>query len=141
MGNDTFQIVGVAEKPFTGTGPGVVTAIFVPVCMNRWFAEPGSTWHNTFLIPRPGVPLEPLRQELEAVSRAFETDRLKDAHDAPRELIDRFINQRLNFEPASTGVSLLQSDYSKALNTIGILVVMVLLIACANVANLMTAQE
>jgi predicted permease len=140
MGNDTFQIVGVAEKPFTGTGPGVVTAIFVPVCMNRWFAEPSSTWHNTFLIPRPGVPLEPLRQQLEAVSRAFETDRLKDAHDAPRELIDRFINQRLNLETASTGVSWLQSDYRKALNAIGVLVVMVLMIACANVANLMTAQ-
>src|SRR5215469_11706939 len=140
MGNDTFQIVGVAEKPFTGTGPGVVTSIFVPVCMNRWFAEPGSTWHNTFLIPRPGVPLEPLRQQLETVSHAFEADRLKGAQGAPREIIDRFLNQRLNFESASTGVSWLQSDYRKALNTIGVLVVMVLLIACANVANLMTAQ-
>ena len=29
MGNDTIQIVGVAEKPFTGTSPGVVTSIFV----------------------------------------------------------------------------------------------------------------
>ena len=140
MGNDTFQIVGVAEKPFTGTGPGVVTSIFVPVCMNRWFAEPGSTWHNTFLIPRPGVPLEPLRQQLETVSHAFEADRLKGAQGAPREIIDRFLNQRLNIESASTGVSWLQSDYRKALNTIGVLVVMVLLIACANVANLMTAQ-
>ena len=140
MGFDTFQIVGVAEKPFTGTGPGVVTAIFVPVCMHQRFTAPSSTWHNTFLIPRPDVPLEPLRQKLEAVSRAFETDRLKDAHDAPRELIDRFLNQRLNFEPASTGVSFLQSDYRKALNAIGVLVVMVLIIACANVANMLTAQ-
>ena len=140
MGYDTIQIVGVAEKPFTGTGPGVVTAIFMPVCMNRWFAEPSSTWHNTFLIPKPGVALEPLRQQLEAVSHAFEADRLKGAHNAPRDLIDRFLNQRLNLEPASTGVSGLQSDYRKALKAIGILVVMVLLIACANVANLMTAQ-
>jgi predicted permease len=140
MGNDTFQIVGVAEKPFTGTGPGVVTAIFVPACMNRWFAEPGSTWHNTFLIPRPGVSLEPLRQQLEAVSRAFDTDRLKGAHGLPPMLRDRLINQRVNLEPASTGVSGLQSDYRMALNAIGVLVLMVLIIACANVANLMTAQ-
>ena len=140
MGYDTFQIVGVAPKPFTGTGPGVVTAIFVPVCMNRWYAEPNATWHSTFLIPRPGIPLEPLRQQLEAVSHAFEADRLKDDHDEPRELINRFLNQRLNLEPASTGASGLQSDYRKALNAIGILVAMVLLIACANVANLMTAQ-
>lgn len=140
MGFDTFQIVGVAEKPFTGTGPGVVTAIFVPVCMNRWYAEPSSTWHNTFLIAKPDVALEPLRQQLEAVSRAFETDRLKGAHDTPRALIERFLNQRLNLERASTGVSGMQSDYRKSLNMIGVLVVMVLLIACANVANLMTAQ-
>jgi predicted permease len=77
---------------------------------------------------------------LEAVSRAFETDRLKGAHDAPRKIIDRFLNQRLNLESAATGVSGLQSDYRTALNMIGVLVVMVLLIACANVANLMTAQ-
>jgi predicted permease len=140
MGYDTFQIVGVAEKPFAGTSPGVLTAIFVPVCMNRWYTEPSSTWHNTFLIPRPGVPLEALRQQLEGVSHAFEADRLKGAQGARRDIIDRFLNQRLNFEPASTGVSLLQSDYRKALNTIGVLVLLVLLIACANVANLMTAQ-
>jgi predicted permease len=140
MGNDTFQIVGVADRPFTGTGAGVVTAILVPVCMNRWFADPDATWHNTFLIPNSGVALEPLRQQLEAVNHRFEADRLKDAHDAPREVIDRFLKQRVNFEPASTGVSFLQSEYRKALNTVGILVVMVLLIACANVANLMTAR-
>lgn len=43
-------------------------------------------------------------------------------------------------EPASTGVSGMQKEYSRALAAIAILVVMVLLIACANVANLMTAQ-
>ncbi|KAA6458243.1 FtsX-like permease family protein [Acidobacteria bacterium AB60] len=140
MGKDTFQIIGVADKPFTGTSPGVVTAIFLPVCMSDGFTEPNATWLNTLLLARPGVALEPLRQELEAVSRAFETNRLKGVRNAPRKLLDRFLNQHLNLEPASSGVSRMQSEYRKALQMIGILVAMVLLIACANVANLMTAQ-
>jgi len=30
MGNDLYQIVGVAQEPFTGTETGTVTDIFVP---------------------------------------------------------------------------------------------------------------
>jgi predicted permease len=43
-------------------------------------------------------------------------------------------------KPASTGVFGLQQGYQSALAALGALVLMVLLIACANVANLMTAQ-
>jgi predicted permease len=43
-------------------------------------------------------------------------------------------------EPAPNGISGMQKEYSRALAVIAILVVMVLLIACANIANLMTAQ-
>jgi predicted permease len=140
MGNDTVEIVGVAERRFTGTAPGVVTAVFLPVSMKHGFADPNSTWHNTFLIAQPGVALDPLRQQLDAVSHAFDADRLKGAHGLSRELLDRLINQRVNLVPASAGISDLQSDYRTALYAIGVLVAMVLLIACANVANLMTAQ-
>ncbi len=35
MGNDLFQIVGVAPEPFTGTEPGTITDIFIPTMMHR----------------------------------------------------------------------------------------------------------
>ena len=48
-------------------------------------------------------------------------------------------NRRL-LDPAPAGVSGMQRNYRQALIALGVLVALVLLIACANVANLMTAQ-
>ena len=43
-------------------------------------------------------------------------------------------------EPAAAGLSGMQKEYRRSLAALGILVALVLLIACANVANLLTAQ-
>ena len=34
MGNELYEIVGVAEAPFTGTMPGTMVDIFVPTMMH-----------------------------------------------------------------------------------------------------------
>ncbi len=54
--------------------------------------------------------------------------------------IKLLMKQRLDFEPASTGASPMQRTYRQALVALSVLVVLVLLIARANVANLMTAR-
>jgi putative ABC transport system permease protein len=46
----------------------------------------------------------------------------------------------LSIDPAAAGVSGMQTGYGLSLTAIGVLVALVLLIACANMANLMTAQ-
>jgi predicted permease len=48
--------------------------------------------------------------------------------------------EKLSVEPAAAGRSNMQREYRQALVALGLLVALVLLIACANVANLMTAR-
>ncbi|HEX4319846.1 MAG TPA: ABC transporter permease [Acidobacteriaceae bacterium] len=141
MGRDIYEIVGVAPKPFTGTEPGIFTDIFLPTMMNPAVTRSDASWHRTLVVVKPGVPLEPLRQQLNAVSRAFEAERIKGFTGQDRKIFEQLLSQaQLLIEPASAGVSDLQEDYRRALGALGLLVVMVLLIACVNVANLMTAQ-
>jgi predicted permease len=140
MGEKIYQIAGVIDGPFTGTETGTVTDIFVPTMMHPAAVRDDSTWHRTLARVRPGVAMEPLRAKLSAVCRAFEEQRAKGFTGMTREAIDQFINLKLLLEPASAGASAMQHDYRRSLAALGVLVALVLLIACANVSNLMTAQ-
>jgi putative ABC transport system permease protein len=140
MGNEIYEIVGVAEESFTGTTPGTMIDIFVPTMMHPGVTHKDWTWHRTLAMVKPGAAFEPMRQKLEATSRAFEEERAKGFLGMPQKEIDEFLNQKLVLEPAATGVSDLQSETRRPLAVLGVLVGLVLLIACANVANMMTAQ-
>lgn len=136
-----YEIVGVAPKGFTGTQPGTMVDVFVPMTMFWGVTQPDWTWHRTLALLNPGVAVEPVRSRLHAASRAFEEARLTGSTAGlSKETIDRFLNQALLLEPAATGASELRSETRRPLMILGALVALVLLIACANVANLMTAQ-
>ena len=85
--------------------------------------------------------LAPLRRKLSAISRAFEQERAKGFTGADRIFFQKIIDATLLIEPAGAGISSLQEEYRKALGILGVLVAMVLFIACANVANLKMAQS
>jgi len=140
MGGRLYEIVGVGPVPFTGTETGTVTDIFVPAMMHPGAIHDDWTWHRTLARLKPGVAIEPLRARLDATSRAFERERAKGFTGMSKESIDKFLDQTVVLEPAAAGASDLQTDYRRSLVALGVLVALVLLIACANVANLMTAQ-
>jgi predicted permease len=144
IGDQTFEIIGVGPRDFTGTEKGTVTDVFLPVNMNSLASRDSVSWHHTFLMLKPGVTpataLEPLRQHLSAVSHAFEAGCSTCFRGVPQATIDRLLNKKLVFHPAGAGVSDLQKDYRRSLGILGLLAALVLLIACFNVANMMTAQ-
>jgi predicted permease len=140
MGGILYEIVGVGPERFIGTEPGTVTDIFLPTMMHAGTDRSDSNWFRALAKLRPGVAVEPVRDRLGAIFRAFLMERAKGQAGLPKHLMDMFLNQRLSLEPAASGVSEMQKSYRTSLAALGVLAALVLLIACANVANLMTAQ-
>src|ERR1700722_7747271 len=140
MGNRLYQIVGVCAAPFTGTDTGFVTDIFVPTMMNPAVGRSDSTWHSTLARLKPGTAVEPVRERLNAISRAFEAERAKGFTGMSRQSIADWLNQKVLLQPAGAGLSALQKYYRRPLLALAVLVILVLTIACTNVANLMTAH-
>ena len=144
IGAQTFEIIGVGPRDFTGTEKGTVADVFLPVSMNMLASREGVSWHRTFLMVKSnidsGTELEPLRDRLSAASRAFQLGCSTCFQGMAQRDIDRFLNQKLVLYPAGAGISDLQKEYRRLLGILGLLVALVLLIACVNVANMMTAQ-
>jgi predicted permease len=129
-----YEIVGVANAGFTGTEPGTVIDIFMPAMMHWGIGHEWAVF-RVFAQLEPGIAAGPVRDRLSASVHAMNEDKAKQAKDQAAVLA-----QSLVMEPAAAGASGLQKNYRLSLTALAVLVALVLLIACANVANLMTAQ-
>jgi putative ABC transport system permease protein len=140
MADSVYEIIGVSEQGFTGTEPGTIIDIFVPAMMNPYVVRPDSTWHRVLAVLKSGVAVEPLRAKLDAISLAFERERAKKFTNMSAQNIANYLRQSVALDPAPSGVSGMQANNRQSLLVLAAIVALVLLIACANVANLMTAQ-
>src|SRR6185437_12564243 len=144
IADQTFEIIGVGPRDFTGTEKGTVTDIFLPLGMNNLASEDKTDWHRIFLTLKPGADaaatLEPLRQHLSAVNRTFQAECVACFRGATNAAISSYLHQTLVFTPAAAGISDLQTDYRRFLGILALLAALVLLIAGVNAANMMTAQ-
>jgi predicted permease len=142
LGEQSFDVVGVAPRGFIGTEPGKTTDIYIPAAMNvRGLTSTGYSWFRVWLRPGVGVSPEQARQVLQAQFTRDHTERLsRFSSDTPKERIDAYLREELLLSPAGAGASGPQRSLRRPLLILFALVVLVLLVACANVANLLTAQ-
>jgi putative ABC transport system permease protein len=137
-----FEVIGVAPKGFNGTEPGFATEVFLPAMMNAKALEDwGWKWFRLWVRPSLGVAPEQVRQMLQAVVTRDNEERVKGLPaDTPKERIDALLKQSVLMFPAEAGASYWKKEYRRPLLILSILVGLVLLVACANVGNLLTAQ-
>lgn len=119
-----------------------MTDLFLPAMMNaEAINSPGWSWFRIWIRPKPGMTAEQIRQMLQARFRADRHERLKSfPADTPRERIDAYLREEVRLLPAGSGVSGVQKTFRRPLFILAALAALVLVIACANVANLLTAQ-
>jgi putative ABC transport system permease protein len=137
MRDNLYEIVGVGPKGFTGSEPGTMTDIFVPTKMEPSLLNQNNFPMRVFVRVRPGVQVKALADKLNAAYQQWENERLKST---PKYLLSLLTPATLSLKSAGTGASDMQSEYGSALTVLDVMVALVLLIACANVANLMAGQ-
>jgi predicted permease len=151
VNNYPMTIVGVSAAGFAGLDPARSPQIRVPILMKpvilpEWtwvqMDDRRSRWVQVFARLKPGFTPESAQAPLQGLFRQireYETT-LPAAAKWSAYSQEQFLKGTLQIDQAATGFSRLRNDFSNALVVLMGMVGLVLLIACANVANLLIAR-
>jgi predicted permease len=145
LDHQPFQIIGVSAPGFYGMEPGQKMDVAIPICVAARFDGVKSRldqrswwWLSIAGRVKPGVTREQLSTHLGVLSpQVFGGAVPQDWAPADQE---SFRKRRLLSEPAATGTSDLRKQFGQPLTILMVVVGLVLLIACANIASLMFAR-
>jgi len=141
-----FPVIGVAAPGFFGVEIGHRFDVAVPICADPMFWEPGKGriptptgwWLSLMGRVKPGWTLERTNAQLQAVSPSIMRETLPPSYRADTAM--GYLANKLIVTSGATGVSQLRRRYEDPLWILLATTGLVLLIACANLANLLLAR-
>jgi len=145
-----FEIIGVAQPGFLGETVGLVPDLWVPLMMQETIypgrdllaATPSLVniylWLQMMGRLKPGVTLEQAQAHIDVeFKRYLETAAAAGMSDEQRRHV---FDVRIKLQPGARGASTLHGSFADPLKMLMALVGLVLLMACANLANLLLAR-
>jgi putative ABC transport system permease protein len=140
-----IQIVGVTEAGFFGVEVGRGFDVAVPICAQAVIKSEdnridhrASWWLGAIGRLKPGWTLQQATTHLKSISPGMFGDTVHPGY--PAETAVKYRDLKLEARDASSGVSSLRGRYNDPLAMLLAIAGLVLLIACANLANLMLAR-
>jgi predicted permease len=139
-----FEIIGVAPAWFTGVEVGTNFDVAVPICAQPRLQDRSalddrrSWWVGIFARLKPGMSLQQASTYIQANTRGVLDSTLHPGW-IP-EFLKEFLKNKIEAVPGGNGYSQLRGDVENPLWMLLAIAGLVLLIACANLANLMLAR-
>ncbi len=148
INGNSFTIVGVAQEGFTGTVLGNEAAVFIPLSMRsivlrsfQGFDDRRSYWAYLFGRLKPGVTSDQAKSAINGIYKPILSD-----VEAPLQTgmsdntLKLFKSKSIGLAPGARGQSSIHGEARTPLLLLFGITGVVLLIACANVANLLLAR-
>jgi predicted permease len=140
-------VLGVTPPLFHGVLAGDIQDVMAPIAMKReitptWngLDDREDRWLSVFARLKPGMRLPQAAAAVNVLYRSISEDELAHRKDPlPARGRQEFLNQKLELRPAAQGINNL-AGWETPLVALMAMVGLVLLIACANVANLLLAR-
>jgi predicted permease len=141
-----YTIVGVAPKEFFGTTVGQAPDIWIPLAMEKkippayWDGREDKAFQSLLLISRlrDGVTAEQASADVNLIFKSALRERAGGEPSA--EVLQNIERANIELTSVSRGLSEIRREFSHSLKILMAVVALVLLIACANVANILLAH-
>ncbi|MGB2671311.1 MAG: ABC transporter permease [Candidatus Acidiferrum sp.] len=148
INNIEMTVVGVSQASFSGVQVGKTPDLYVPMMMTPLMTEYGETldgwndyWMTLIARRKPGVSL---KQAQAGVNAAYvpllqeQLPQIKSAWNGKKR--QQFLEKKIILSSGAHGRTIVQNNSGGQIITLFVMVALVLLIACTNVANLLLAR-
>jgi putative ABC transport system permease protein len=148
MNNVEMTVVGVSQAGFSGVQVGKTPDLFVPIMMAQQMTQYGDTldgwndyWMTLLARRKPGISEKQAEEGINAAYKPLLEEQLPQVrHSWNEKKRQEFLDGKIFLSSGARGRTIVQRDSGGALITLFVMVGLVLLIACTNVANLLLAR-